>query len=82
MATANVIEFGHRGPKRLSNLELKKRALLGELVIATGAGNLSLDALAGALLLAAESDCAEKMSAWEMRGAAFFANEGQGEYRF
>lgn len=82
MATANVIEFGHRRPKRLSNLELKKRALLGELVMATGAGNLSLDALAGVLLLAAESDCIEKMSSWELRGAAFFADEGQGGYSF
>lgn len=80
MATANVIEFGHRGPKRLSILELKKRALLGELVMATGAGHLSLEALAGVLLSATETDCSEKLGSWELRGAAFFAAQGQAEY--
>ena len=54
--------------------ELKTRKLqqLGELVIATGADNLTADELAGALIVLAETTDAGKREAWAKRGAAFF----------
>ena len=77
MASAdNVVELRPDAPKRLPDLERKKRALLGELVTATGAGDLPLDVLAGVLLAATETDCRERREGWKMRGRAFFA---QGE---
>jgi hypothetical protein len=45
---------------------------LGELVIATGADALSVDELAGALIVLAETKEAAKREAWARRGAAFF----------
>jgi len=71
----NVIDLRPRAPKRLSDLERKRRALLGELVAATGAGDLTLDVLAGVLLAAAETDCRERTDRWRRRGRAFFAQE-------
>jgi DNA-binding protein H-NS len=59
--------------------ELKTRKVeqLGELVIATGADNLSADELAGALIvLAATRDTAMK-EAWAKRGAAFFQSRAR-----
>lgn len=74
MTTANnIVDLGQRRPKRFPDLELKRRALLGELVIATGAGDLSLDVLAGVLLSANETSCAENMETWRLRGELFFA---------
>lgn len=54
--------------------ELKTRKVqqLGELVIATGADNLSADELAGALVAIADIRDAGKREAWAKRGAAFF----------
>ena len=54
--------------------QLKERRVqqLGELVIATGADNLTADELAGALVVLAETTDAGKREAWAKRGAAFF----------
>lgn len=54
--------------------ELKTRKIqqLGELVIATGADQLSTEELAGALVAIAETKDAAKREAWAKRGAMFF----------
>jgi len=54
--------------------ELKNRKVqqLGELVIATGADQLSTDELAGALVAIAEANDATKREAWAKRGVMFF----------
>ncbi|OAN71283.1 conjugal transfer protein TraD [Jannaschia sp. EhC01] len=51
--------------------ELKNRKVqqLGELVIATGADALSVEELAGALIVLAETKDAAKREAWAKRGA-------------
>ena len=53
---------------------LKERKLhqLGELIIATGADVLSVDVLAGALLVAADTKDSVTVEGWRKRGAAFF----------
>ena len=53
-------------------LRFRKVQQLGELVIATGADNLTADELAGALIVLAETTDAGKREAWAKRGAAFF----------
>lgn len=53
-------------------LKARKQSQLGELVIATGAGDLTLEELAGALLVAAGTSDAARREAWRKRGAAFF----------
>ena len=59
--------------------ELKTRKVqqLGELVIATGADNLTADELAGALIVLAETTDAGKREAWAKRGAAFFRSKSR-----
>jgi len=54
--------------------ELKTRKVqqLGELVIASGADQLSTDELAGALVAIAEANDATKREAWAKRGVMFF----------
>lgn len=54
--------------------ELKTRKVqqLGELVIATGADQLSTEELAGALVAITETKDAAKREAWAKRGAMFF----------
>ncbi|MET3594909.1 MAG: conjugal transfer protein TraD [Mesorhizobium sp.] len=54
--------------------ELKTRKVqrLGELVIATGADQLSSDELAGALVAIAETKDTAKLEAWARRGGMFF----------
>ncbi|RAZ89306.1 conjugal transfer protein TraD [Mesorhizobium hawassense] len=54
--------------------ELKTRKVqqLGDLVIATGADQLSTDELAGALVALAETKDTAKREAWAKRGAMFF----------
>ncbi|UCI21088.1 conjugal transfer protein TraD [Mesorhizobium sp. B2-1-8] len=54
--------------------ELKTRKVqqLGELVIATGADQLSTDELAGALVAISETKDPAKLEAWAKRGAMFF----------
>ena len=56
------------------DLKLKSRKVLGlgELVIATGADSLSVDELAGALIVLTETADPRKREAWAKRGAAFF----------
>ncbi|RVD43107.1 conjugal transfer protein TraD [Mesorhizobium sp. M4A.F.Ca.ET.020.02.1.1] len=68
----------------LKALEEKARALktrkvqqLGELVIATGADQLSTDELAGALVAIAETNEAAKREAWAKRGVMFFENRSR-----
>jgi hypothetical protein len=56
-------------------LKTKKQSQLGELVIATGADNLSIEQLAGALLEAVGADAGRK-EAWRKSGATFFRGDG------
>ncbi|QKD06767.1 conjugal transfer protein TraD [Mesorhizobium loti] len=59
--------------------ELKTRKVqqLGELVIATGADQLSTDELAGALVALAETKDAAKREAWAKRGVTFFESRSR-----
>jgi hypothetical protein len=57
---------------RARDLKGRKVQQLGELVIATGADSLSVDELAGALIVLAETKDAGKREAWSKRGASFF----------
>ncbi len=59
------------------DLKNRKVQQLGELVIATGADNLSADELAGALIMLAETKEAAKREAWTKRGAAFFQSRAR-----
>ena len=54
------------------DLKSRKVQQLGELVIATGADGLSVDELAGALIVLTEMKDAGKKEAWARRGATFF----------
>jgi len=58
-------------------LKSRKQSQLGELVMATGADDLTIEELAGALLGAAAADHAAK-EAWRKRGAAFFRGDRDG----
>ncbi|PBB19034.1 conjugal transfer protein TraD [Mesorhizobium sp. WSM4313] len=59
--------------------ELKTRKVqqLGELVISTGADQLSTDELAGALIALAETKDTAKREAWAKRGAMFFESRSR-----
>ncbi|ARP68338.1 conjugal transfer protein TraD (plasmid) [Mesorhizobium sp. WSM1497] len=59
--------------------ELKTRKVqqLGEMVIATGADQLSTDELAGALVAIAETKDTSKREAWAKRGVMFFENRSR-----
>ncbi|BCG88264.1 hypothetical protein MesoLj113c_43740 [Mesorhizobium sp. 113-3-9] len=59
--------------------ELKNRKVqqLGDLVIATGADQLSSDELAGALVAIAETKDTGKREAWAKRGVMFFENRSR-----
>ncbi|BCG73400.1 hypothetical protein MesoLj113a_45580 [Mesorhizobium sp. 113-1-2] len=59
--------------------QLKRRKVqqLGELVIATGADQLSADELAGALVAIAETKDISKREAWAKRGAMFFESRSR-----
>ena len=59
--------------------ELKTRKVqqLGELVIATGADQLSTDELAGALVAIAETKDTAKREAWAKRGVTFFESRSR-----
>ena len=54
------------------DLKSRKVQQLGELVIATGADSFSVDELAGALIMLAETKDTTRKEAWAKRGAAFF----------
>lgn len=56
-------------------LKARKQGQLGELVIACGADDLSIEQLAGALLEAVGAD-AQRKEAWRKSGAAFFRDRG------
>jgi hypothetical protein len=58
-------------------LKTRKVQQLGELVIATGADTLTVDELAGALIVLAETKDAGKREAWARRGAAFFQSRSR-----
>lgn len=58
-------------------LKSRKQSQLGELVQATGADDLTIEELAGALLAAVTAERATR-EAWRKRGAAFF--HGEREY--
>jgi DNA-binding protein H-NS len=57
---------------RARELKARKVLGLGDLVIATGADVLSVDELAGALIVLAETTDIGKKGAWAKRGAMFF----------
>lgn len=57
-------------------IKARKQAQLGELVAATGADDLDVDMLAGALLDAAATSDTARREAWRKRGAAFFRGDG------
>ena len=59
------------------DLKSRKVQQLGELVIATGADSLSVDELAGGLIVLTETKDAGKREAWARRGAAFFQSRAQ-----
>ncbi|MGJ4931590.1 conjugal transfer protein TraD [Bradyrhizobium sp. HKCCYLS2038] len=68
----------------LNALEDKARALktrkvrqLGELVITTGADTLTVEELAGALIVLAETKETGKREAWAKRGATFFQSRSR-----
>lgn len=58
-------------------LKIRKVQQLGELVIATGADELTAEELAGALVALAETKDAAKREAWAKRGAAFFRGKSR-----
>ena len=59
------------------DLKSRKVQQLGELVIATGADTLTVDELAGALIVLAETKEVGKREAWARRGAAFFQSRSR-----
>jgi len=59
------------------DLKSRKVQQLGELVIVTGADSLSVDELAGALIVLTETKDAGKREAWARRGAAFFQSRAR-----
>jgi len=59
------------------DLKARKVQKLGELVISTGADALTVDELAGALIVLAETKDAGKREAWAKRGAAFFQSRAR-----
>lgn len=65
--------------ERAKGLKARKVTQLGELVIATGAGDLEPDLLAGLLLSATETTDAATARAWSANGAAFFQAQGTGK---
>lgn len=62
---------------KAKELKTRKVQQLGELVIATGADNLSAEELAGALVALSETKDPAKREAWTKRGAAFFRSKSR-----
>ncbi|ESZ62276.1 conjugal transfer protein TraD [Mesorhizobium sp. C120A] len=58
--------------EKARELKTRKVQQLGELVIATGADQLSTDELAGALVAITETKDTSKREAWAKRGVMFF----------
>ena len=63
--------------EKTRELKTRKVQQLGELVIATGADELSTDELAGALVAIAETKDTAKLEAWAKRGVMFFENRSR-----
>lgn len=65
--------------ERTRELKARRVTQLGELVTATGADSLPLEALTGALLAAVEQakDKPEALARWTERGNAFFRGNGK-----
>lgn len=63
---------------KAKQLRARKVQQIGELVIATGAGALSVEQLAGALLAAVETRDAPTKEMWRKRGASFFQGAARG----
>ena len=63
--------------EKAKSLKDRQRTQLGELVLATGADTLPLEALAGVLLAAVEQarEKPEAVARWAERGAAFFRGD-------
>lgn len=62
---------------KAKQLKSRKQCRLGELVMATGADDLTIEELAGALLSAVTAERPAR-EAWRKRGAAFFRGEREG----
>lgn len=65
--------------EKAKSLKERQKTQLGELVLATGADALPLEALAGVLLAAVEQsrDKPEAVARWTERGTAFFRGTGK-----
>ncbi|TPJ38585.1 conjugal transfer protein TraD [Mesorhizobium sp. B2-7-1] len=63
--------------EKARELKARKVQQLGDLVIATGADQLSTDELAGALVAIAETKDAAKREAWVKRGVMFFESRSR-----
>lgn len=63
--------------EKARELKTRKVQQLGELVIATGADQLSTDELAGALVAIAETKDTSKREAWAKRGVMFFESRSR-----
>ena len=63
--------------EKARELKMRKVQQLGELVIATGADQLSTDELAGALVAIAETKDTSKREAWAKRGVTFFESRSR-----
>ncbi|ESZ66079.1 conjugal transfer protein TraD [Mesorhizobium sp. C120A] len=63
--------------EKAQKLKTRKVQQLGELVIATGADQLTTDELAGALVAIAETKDTSKREAWAKRGVMFFENRSR-----
>ena len=59
------------------DLKTRKVQQLGELVIGTAADTLTVNELAGALIVLTETKDAGKWEAWARRGAAFFQSRAR-----
>ena len=64
---------------KAKSLKDRQKTQLGELVLATGADSLPLEALAGVLLAAVEQaqEKPEAVARWTERGTAFFRGDGK-----
>ncbi|ESW82160.1 conjugal transfer protein TraD [Mesorhizobium sp. LSJC285A00] len=63
--------------EKARELKARKVQQLGELVIATGADQLTKDELAGALVAITETKDAAKREAWAKRGLMFFESRSR-----
>ncbi|MBZ9662503.1 conjugal transfer protein TraD [Mesorhizobium sp. ESP-6-4] len=67
----------HALEEKARELRTRKVQHLGELVIATGADQLSADELVGALVAIAETKDTAKREAWAKRGVMFFESRSR-----